>query len=187
MNKTNTDVSMTDEARVEQPRARTRSALAGLGFAALALGAGLLGTLTMRGRGRPDGLWYRALRKASFQPPNGVFAPVWTLLYAGITYSGWRIWKSPPSRARTASLALWGAQIVLNGAWTPLFFGARRPRAALGDIVALDAAASAYTAVASQVDRQAAATFVPYLAWLGFATALNAKIVTKNPRALLHT
>jgi benzodiazapine receptor len=187
MSTTGQEVKAVEGATPATSRAKTRGALAGLVFGALCVGAGALGVLTMRGRGRPEGLWFRALRKPSFQPPDRVFGPVWTVLYATIAYSGWRIWRSNASRTRSRALGLWGTQLALNGAWTPLFFGARRPRAALVDIIALDLAAAAYAAVASRIGRQAAATFVPYLGWLGFATALNARIVTKNPDALLST
>lgn len=134
----------------------------------------------MRGKGRPQGSWYRGLRKPSFQPPGWVFGPAWTVLYAAIAYSGWRVWKAPPSRERDRALRLWGLQLALNAAWTPLFFGARRPGIALVDIVALDVAASGYAVSARAVDRPAAIIAFPYLAWLGFATLLNATIAAKN-------
>lgn len=134
----------------------------------------------MRGRGAPDNRWFRSLRKPSYQPPSWLFGPVWSVLYGTIAYSGWRVWRAKPSRARTRSLALWAGQLALNGAWTPLFFGARRPGLALADIVALDVAAAAYAASAARVDRTAAIVFAPYLAWLGFATLLNGSITVKN-------
>lgn len=165
--------------------ARRRSLLAGLGLAALCYGVAALGALTMRGRGAPGRLWFRALRKAPVQPPDRVFGPVWTVLYGLIAYSGWKIWTAPSSPERNRALALWTGQLALNGAWTPLFFGARRPVAALVDIVALDATASAYVASALDVDRTAALAFAPYLAWLGFATYLNGAIVARNPRPLI--
>ncbi|MDB4960595.1 MAG: TspO/MBR family protein [Myxococcales bacterium] len=167
-------------------RARRRSVLGVIGFAALSYGAAAIGTLAMRGRGRPKGLWYRLLRKPSYQPPAAVFGPVWTILYGTIAYSGWKIWKAERSTARTAALGMWGVQLVLNGAWTPLFFGARRPRLALLDIIALDLAAAGYTAVARRVDVPAARAVVPYLGWLGFATVLNSRIVAETPSALLR-
>jgi tryptophan-rich sensory protein len=68
----------------------------------------------------------------------------------------------------------------LNGAWTPLFFGARKPTAALADLMALDVAAGKYAAEAAKVDRAAAMLVAPYLAWLGYATALNAATVVKS-------
>jgi len=165
---------------------REHRGLAALGFVAATAGVAALGTIVMRGRGNPKGLWFRALRKPKFQPPNYVFGPVWTVLYSAIAYAGYRIWRAPDSKQRSAALGLWAAQLILNGAWTPLFFGARKPRIALGDVIALDAAALAFTATAATVDKPAAAIIAPYLGWLGFATALNAKIVAKNPSALLR-
>jgi translocator protein len=159
---------------------RSRNTLAALGFAALSYGAAALGVLTMRGRGRPDGPWFRSRRKPAFQPPNSVFAPVWTVLYGTLAYSGWRIWRAEKSPDRTRALKLWGTQLALNAAWTPLFFGARQPALALADIGALDVAAGAYAAAAAKVDKQAALVVTPYLAWLGFASTLNASIVVKN-------
>lgn len=162
------------------PRARARSVLAGLGFAALSYGVSALGALAMRGKGSPQSLWFRTRKKPAFQPPNWVFAPVWTALYGAIAYSGWRVWRSPPSPERTKALGLWATQLALNGAWTPLFFRAHAPGVALADLAALDVAASAYVAQAAKVDRQAALVVTPYLGWLGFATALNGSIVAKN-------
>jgi translocator protein len=164
---------------------RPRSIIVGLGMAALCYGISALGALTMRGRGAPNRLWFRTLRKSPAQPPAWVFGPVWTALYGMIAYSGWKIWKAPRSPERSRALALWAGQLALNGAWTPLFFGARRPVAALVDVVALDATAGAYAATAGKVDRIAALAFAPYLAWLGFATYLNGAIVARNSRAKL--
>ncbi|CAN5903229.1 tryptophan-rich sensory protein [soil metagenome] len=151
-----------------------------IGFGLLTAAAAGLGTLTMRGKGRPDGRWFRNLDKPSFQPPNWVFAPMWTVLYASIAYSGYRVWRAEKSPDRTRALALWGAQLGLNAAWTPLFFGARKPGLALADIIALDAVATSYVVTARRVDPMAAKAFVPYLGWIGFATALNTSIVAKN-------
>jgi translocator protein len=159
---------------------------AGVLFGALCAGVALVGTMTMRGRGRPGGLWFRSLRKPPAYPPNWVFGPAWTVLYGLIAYSGYRTWRAPSSQARTAALSLWGAQLVLNAAWTPLFFGARRPRLALADIVALDASVAAYTKLASRVDPRASQLFAPYAVWLAYASYLNAGIVADNPRFLLR-
>ncbi|HEY4057694.1 MAG TPA: TspO/MBR family protein [Kofleriaceae bacterium] len=157
-----------------------RSRLMKLGFGLLTAAAAGLGTLTMRGKGAPDKRWFKTLDKPSFQPPNWLFGPVWSVLYGTIAYSGWRIWRAEKSPERTRALALWGAQLGLNAAWTPLFFGARKPGLALADIVALDAAATSYVVAARKVDAVAAKAFIPYLSWIGFATALNTAIVAKN-------
>jgi len=145
----------------------------GLTATVAALGSGA----TRKGRG----LWYRLLRKPSFNPPARVFGPVWTALYAMMSWSAYRIWRKPPSPERTRALALWGAQLGLNGLWSPLFFGKRAIRAALVDLGGLALAIGAYIRAAAKVDRSAAALMVPYLGWVGFAGLLNAEIVRRNP------
>jgi tryptophan-rich sensory protein len=167
------------------PRARPRSVLVGLGLAALCYGVSALGAATMRGRGRPRGAWFALLRKGKAQPPARVFAPVWLVLYGTIAFSAWRVWRARASPERTRALRWWAAQLGLNAAWTPLFFGLRRPVTALADIGLLDAAAGSYAAAAAKVDRVAAIAVLPYLGWLGFATYLNGAIVVKNRRALI--
>lgn len=128
------------------------------------------------------GLWYTRLRKPSFQPPREVFGPVWTALYGAIAFSGWRVWKQPPSPRRRVALGLWGVQLALNAAWPWLFFGRRRPRAALVDQVALLGAIGAYSIAARKVDRGAALLMLPYVGWVSFATVLNREIVRLNPQ-----
>jgi tryptophan-rich sensory protein len=151
---------------------------------ALAVFGGLTGAAAYLGRRATEpnlDPWYAALDKPSFTPPSWIFGPVWTGMYTLTAWSGWRVWQAPPSRTRTVALALWGAQLLLNAAWSPLFFGRHRPRSALVDLVALTAAVSAYAVTSARVDRTAAALVVPYLGWLGFATALNEGIVRRNP------
>lgn len=157
-----------------------RSLAAKVGFTLLSYGASALGAVAMRGKGSPRSTWFKKLDKPSFEPPSWVFGPVWTALYGTIAYAGYRVWKAPKSPARTRALALWGTQLALNAAWTPLFFRAHRPKAALVDLAALDLAAGAFVAQASKVDKRAAIALAPYLAWLSFASVLNGSIVAKN-------
>ena len=159
---------------------RPRSLKALLGFGALCAGAGALGSLTMFGKGSPSGSWYRSLAKPPGQPPGSVFGPVWTVLYGMIAYSGYRVYKAPKSPARTRALAAWGTQLALNAAWTPLFFGAQQTKLALADIALLDASVVTYALLARKVDKGASLAVLPYLAWISFATYLNAGIVAKN-------
>jgi translocator protein len=126
------------------------------------------------------GGWYRHLDKPEFTPPDVVFPVVWTGLYAAMSVSAWRTWKAAPTPMRTVALGLWGLQLALNTAWSPLFFGARRPGAAFVDILALVGAIAGYVAVARKVDRPAAGMMLPYLAWVGFASALNGSIWLRN-------
>ena len=125
--------------------------------------------------------WHRRLRKPSWNPPNAAFGPVWAVLYTLMGISAWRVWRAPPSRARSGALGLWAAQLAANAAWTPLFFGAHRPRTALADLGLMLGAVGAYAAVARRVDRPAAWMMAPYLAWGGFAGALNFAIARANP------
>ena len=130
-------------------------------------------------RGKP---WYRTLRKSRLTPPDSAFGPVWTALYALEAVSAIRIGRAESSPERSRALALWAAQQGLNAAWSPLFFGQRRARAALADIALLGATLEGDRRAAQRVDRLAARLVVPYLAWVGFATFLNAQVVRQNPR-----
>jgi translocator protein len=129
---------------------------------------------------RPQSWWYRLLSKPKGQPPAWVFGPVWAALYGAMSYSAYRVFTRPPSAERTRALRLWWTQLALNGAWSPLFFGAHRARWALVDLAALTATVGAYTKVAAEVDRPAALMMAPYLGWLGYAGYLNGGIVRRN-------
>ncbi|KRE97440.1 peripheral-type benzodiazepine receptor [Nocardioides sp. Soil774] len=120
---------------------------------------------------------YRALELPAFAPPPWLFGPVWSVLYLFIAVAGWLLWRA---RGWDGVLWLWAAQLVLNLAWTPLFFSADRYVLALVDIVALDVLVAALVVLAWRTSRTAAWLLVPYLAWTCFATALNAGIVVLN-------
>jgi benzodiazapine receptor len=147
----------------------------GLVALAAAVGARVTGSGTSR--------WYRQLNKPPFQPPPALFGPVWTGLYALMVWSAFRVWGRPSSPARSRALRAWTGQLALNGAWSPLFFGAHRPKAALADLALLGPAVAVYTRRAADVDRGAAWMMAPYLGWLGFATLLNEEIVRRNRAA----
>jgi tryptophan-rich sensory protein len=147
-----------------------------LGFGALVVTAALVGARVTR----KNLHWYRLLNKPSYQPPEALFGPVWTGLYSLMAWSAWRVSGQPSSAARNRALALWAAQYGLNFAWSPLFFGARRPRLALVDLCWLFASLAGYTAAAARVDRAAAVVMAPYLGWVGFAGLLNAEVARRN-------
>jgi benzodiazapine receptor len=128
--------------------------------------------------------WYDRLNKPRLTPPKAVFPVVWTSLYGLMAWSGWRIWKAQSSPERTRALRLWAAQLATNAKWSKLFFGQHRPDLALVDSAALEWEIAKYIGVARQVDPAAAAAFIPYLAWVGFAAMLNAEIVRRNPGEL---
>jgi benzodiazapine receptor len=141
-------------------------------FLALTLGGGLaLGFLTAPGE------WYAGLAKPSFNPPAWLFGPVWSLLYVLIAISGWRMWQHG---RKSMAMTLWWAQLVLNFAWTPIFFAAHQIGVAFGVILLMLVAILAYIATGWRQDRLAAWLFVPYAAWVAFASLLNGSIWMLN-------
>lgn len=140
-------------------------------FLVVVIGGGLLiGFVT-----RPDA-WYAGLAKPPFNPPNWIFAPVWTLLYVLIAIAGARTF----ARGLDLAFGLWVAQLALNFAWSPAFFGLHRPGLALAIVAALLAVILAFIVQRWQVDNVSALLFVPYACWVAFATLLNASIVRLN-------
>ena len=123
------------------------------------------------------GQTYRALELPPFAPPSWLFGPVWTVLYVMIAVAGWLVWRSS---GWSLALTLWSAQLLLNLAWTPLFFAADLYVWALLDIVVLLGLVAWTAAAFRRTSGPAAALLVPYLLWVAFATALNAAIVVLN-------
>lgn len=156
--------------------------LALLGFAGA---TGLVAVLGARAsparRGQGRRRWYGQLEKPPFQPPVTAFGPVWSALYVLIAASGWQTYDAAAGRERDRALALWAAQLGLNGLWSWLFFARRRPSLALLDCALLFATVGAYAWEARKVRKSASLLVLPYLAWVGFATYLNSEIVRRNP------
>jgi len=123
--------------------------------------------------------WYPSLRKPSWNPPNAVFGPVWTLLYAAMAVAVWLVWRTGGDVA--APLWLFAVQLALNVAWSVVFFGRRQLRGAVAVIVGLWIAIAATLVVFASIDAVAAALLVPYLAWVTFAAFLNGAIARLNP------
>jgi translocator protein len=142
-------------------------------FIVLVLGGGtLIGLMTL------PGAWYAGLAKPPFNPPNWIFAPVWTLLYIMVAIAGWRTWQSEP---RARAMMAWFVQLALNFIWSPVFFGAHKIGAALIIVTMLLAAILAFIVMRWPRDRTAALLFMPYAAWVAFATLLNGSIWILNP------
>jgi tryptophan-rich sensory protein len=125
----------------------------------------------------PD--YYARLEKPPWAPPAWLFGPAWTGLYTLMGVAAWLVAKRGEPEARPA-LALWGAQLALNAAWTPIFFGLRAPGVALGAIVATWVAIAATTTAFLGRRPAAGALMLPYLAWVTFAAALNFEIWRRN-------
>jgi translocator protein len=141
-------------------------------FIALVLGGGtFIGLMTL------PGAWYDGIAKPPFNPPDWIFAPVWTLLYILVAVAGWRTWLRAP---RSVAMAVWFAQLALNFVWSPVFFGAHRPGAALVIVTALLATILIFIVMRWPRDRIAALLFTPYAAWVAFASLLNGAIWILN-------
>lgn len=161
---------------------RSNAWLALVGFGATVFGAGALAA-KYSPRDLRTRIWYKRLDKPPYNPPQAVFPIVWTALYALVAFSGWRVWQQEDSAARSRALRLWLSQLATNAEWTRLFFGRHSPKLALADVVALEAMILGYIMEAAKVDGVASACFIPYAAWVGFATVLNADIARRNPNA----
>ncbi len=122
--------------------------------------------------------WYASLVVPSWQPPSWLFGPVWTMLYTLMGIAGARIWAETTSG--DVLRRLFGAQLLLNALWTPVFFGAHDLLGALVMILALDAVVVTLVLQLWRRDRTAFWLLVPYLVWILFATCLNAVILTLN-------
>ena len=150
--------------------------LAVLAFAAVAA-ASVTGQLATYPNLAP---WYASLEKPGFNPPNWIFAPVWTTLFVLMAFALWRILRLPASQPRRAALILFFIQLALNAAWSWMFFGAHSPALGLVNIVP-QLAVIAMTIVAfHRLDRLAAWCLVPLAAWVTFATLLNFSIWRLN-------
>lgn len=152
---------------------RVRDALALVGWLAVAFLPSLLGAWFT------PGPWYDGLDKPPWNPPSWLFGPVWTALYASMGVAAWLVWREA-GRAATVAWTLFGVQLALNAAWSPAFFGAEDPGLALAVIVAMWLAIAGTIWAFSRHHRGAAALLSPYLAWVTFATALNAAIWQLN-------
>ncbi|PSP56652.1 TspO protein [Halobacteriales archaeon QS_1_67_19] len=117
--------------------------------------------------------WYPTLAQPSFTPPDWVFGPVWTVLYLLMGVSLYLVYRSDGGQTRRLALAAFGVQLVFNASWTLVFFGAHAIFGGLVVILALLGAILATVGLFVRIDRRAAALLVPYLLWVGYATALT--------------
>lgn len=124
--------------------------------------------------------WYSTLRKPSWNPPGWVFGPVWSTLYFMIAVSAWLVWRKRGFKGAAGAWGLFIFQLVLNAAWSPLFFGLQSTLAGLLDIVPLWAAILATMVVFWRISRAAGALLVPYWLWVSFAAVLNFTIWRMN-------
>ncbi|MEO3386196.1 TspO/MBR family protein [Mesorhizobium sp. CAU 1741] len=141
-------------------------------FLVLVVGGG-----SLIGASNTPGEWYQGLVKPSFNPPDAIFAPVWTALYILVAIAGWRVWSR---KATGGAMTVWWLQLGLNFLWSPVFFTLHATGVALAVILALLAAILAFILITWTRDRVAAFLFLPYAAWVAFATLLNFAIFQLN-------
>jgi tryptophan-rich sensory protein len=125
--------------------------------------------------------WYQEIRKPGFSPPDWLFGPVWTALYAMMGAAAWLVWRKGDAAGRDVALALFAVQLALNAAWSPIFFGLRSFGGAFVDIVALWIAIAASLVAFWRISMPAGVLLAPYLVWVGFAAVLNLAIWRLNP------
>lgn len=146
-------------------------------FLILSFGAAFIGGLFTSAS--VDG-WYRTLPKPAWTPPSWLFGPVWTLLYLAMAIAAWLVWRQRSSSNVTAALALFFVQLVLNAAWSAVFFGLQNIGLALVNIVLLWCAIAATVIAFWRINATSGWLFVPYIFWVTFATALNFAIWRLN-------
>lgn len=138
---------------------------------------GVIGIGALIGTQSVPGPWYEALTKPPLNPPNWVFGPVWFTLYVMIALAGWRVWLTAP---RSTAMRFWGAQMLLNWLWSPIWFLAQQPWLAFAVLMAMWLAIVGFMVTARRHDTLASWLFLPYLAWVSFAGYLNLAIAILN-------
>lgn len=136
-------------------------------------------TASTGARFRPDG-WYRELSKPNWTPPNIAFPIAWGILYLLMAIAAWRIYMADDSVWRSASLVAYTLQLLVNAAWSWLFFGRQQIVFALIDIMVLLVLITIAIVLFFQVNTLAAWLMVPYWLWVALALALNATILRLN-------
>lgn len=154
-----------------------RSSLGLLAWFALSFAAAWLGSsFTM-----PEiNGWYTTLAKPSYNPPDWIFGPVWTTLFALMAISAWLVWRPAGFRGARLPLTIFFVQLVLNVLWSFLFFGRHNPGAAFVDIAVLWLMIALMIGLFWWHHRLAGLFQVPYLAWVSFASLLNYEIWRLN-------
>ena len=126
--------------------------------------------------------WYPTLIKPSFNPPNWLFAPVWTLLFIMMGIAAGMIWKHLESQRELVKKALlfFTVQLLLNALWSYLFFGLNNVLLALIEVILLWLVIYETFHIFRKIDKKAAYLFIPYLIWVAFAAVLNGSIYYLN-------
>ncbi|MEO7446434.1 MAG: TspO/MBR family protein [Ferruginibacter sp.] len=122
------------------------------------------------------GGWYRTIVKPSFNPPNWIFGPVWTLLYILMGIASWLVWKQGKNKDVKPALTLYAIQLILNFSWSFIFFYLEQPGWAFAEIIVLWVMILLTIFAFSKHSKTAAWLMVPYISWVSFASLLNFSI-----------
>ena len=143
--------------------------------------AGIAALVAALGGAATDlGPWYQGLAKPSWQPPDWLFGPIWTLIYALTGLAGVLAWVAAPRIGRRRIMLAFSLNALLNVAWSELFFRLHRPDWALAEVVLLWLSILAMIVVLARYATRASLLLVPYLAWVSFAALLNLQVVRLN-------
>jgi benzodiazapine receptor len=150
-----------------------REALVLGAYIVVALGVGGLGSVATQSS---VSSWFAELEKPSWNPPNAIFAPVWTVLYLVMAIVGWRIWRQWGEMGAGPAVCGYWIQLVLNGLWSWSFFWLRDPFLGLVNIVLLWFVLVGMQRALWRIDRPGALLWLPYLLWVSYAMTLNTAI-----------
>lgn len=146
-------------------------------FLVVCLGAGGLGAVATTPE--IEG-WYKTIEKPAWNPPDWIFGPVWTTLYILMAIAAWFVWRPAGFKAAAIPLSLFALQLLLNIAWSWIFFGMHQPGWAFAEIMVLWLAIVATIVTFFRCSCVAGWLLVPYLAWVSFAAVLNFTIWRLN-------
>ena len=144
---------------------------------AIVFAAALAGSLAMN---LSDPSWYASLHKPAWNPPAWLFGPVWSILYLLMAVSAWLVWRQRGRPQCRPAITIFAVQLLLNAAWTSLFFALQSPAAAMADISLLWLAILATIGAFLRIRPLAALLLLPYLLWVSFACMLNLAIWRLN-------
>jgi tryptophan-rich sensory protein len=126
------------------------------------------------------GEWYAQLQRPSWTPPGYLFGPVWSILYLSMGVAAWLVWRRAGFSGASLALTFFLVQLILNGAWSWIFFGMHQPGLAFAEILVLWTMILVTMIAFLRVSTTAGMLLLPYLAWVSFATFLNYSIWQLN-------
>jgi tryptophan-rich sensory protein len=166
---------MTESSRF--PPSRLRDALGLILFLAVSYTAAAIGSAFTFPA--VDG-WYQQLNRPDWTPPDWLFGPVWTVLYATMGIAAWMVWRRHGLAGARGALSVFLLQLVMNALWSVQFFGMQRPGLALAELLLLWLAILGTVMLFWHKNALAGLLLLPYLAWVSFAGALNLAIWQLN-------